>query len=129
MVGQTPRRCRRPTPCQGSQEVGLIRAIDVSGAARRDLLDESDYLSERSDYATDGFFADVDERYRDLAEHPFLGRVIDGTRRRLGSLRAIRVSGRFRNYLVFYRVYTRHIRIVRILHGARDLKALLRLPG
>ena len=41
-------------------------------------------------------------------------------------LRVVRVSSRFRRYLIFYRLLDETtIEIVRLLHGARDLAALL----
>ena len=37
----------------------------------------------------------------------------------------IRVSSRFRNYLVFYRWDSNHVVVLRVLHGARDIPTLL----
>ena len=79
-------------------------------------------------FAPDHFFVDLEARFRFLSASAATGRVVDGQGQRPGALRRTRVSLRFRNYLIFYRPYRRHIRVVRILHAARDIAGILRLP-
>lgn len=57
-----------------------------------------------------------------LARTPTLGRVRPGLG--LSETRSWRVSG-FNNYLIFYEVLPDRLRLLRVLHGARDLQAEL----
>ena len=104
-----------------------MRRMDVSIAARRDVLAIADYLGERSEDARRRFFDETDACLRTLDVVPFIGRVVKPARGRGTALRSYRVSGRFWQYLVFYRVFTNSIRIVRIVHGAQDTRTILRL--
>lgn len=59
-----------------------------------------------------------------LAHQPHLGREYRADSPLLSGMRAIRVRG-FADHLLFYRVDGDLLRIERVLHGARDLWALL----
>lgn len=52
-----------------------------------------------------------------LADHPTMGRTRDEL---LAGARSFGVG----NYLIFYRVISEGIAVIRILHGARDLQAI-----
>jgi plasmid stabilization system protein ParE len=78
-----------------------MRRVDFSRAARRDMLG--------------------------ILVFPFSGRVVKPARRKGTSLRSYRVSNRFWQYLVFYRVFASSIRVVRVMHGAQDTRSILRL--
>jgi plasmid stabilization system protein ParE len=61
--------------------------------------------------------------FQRIAESPDIGHAVP----EFTTLRAVRVSSRFWRYFVFYRSPdTETIEAVRVLHGARDLTALLR---
>lgn len=107
----------------------MTRALEISGAARRDLLAITDYLGERSDTARRHFFDECDERFAALLSFPNTGRIVRKHRGRTPALRAFRVSSRFWQYRVFYRATSRSIRVVRILHSAQDVDAILRLAN
>lgn len=79
---------------------------------------------------------DVAERWLDavqrasrdrLGQNPKIGVRRDYGRPALAGLRMIGVPG-FRSYLIFYRVDADAVRIVRILHGARDIPNVLDPP-
>lgn len=63
----------------------------------------------------------VQREIRLLQMHPFLGRP---RRFRKRGLRSWRIKG-FEKYLIFYRPSRTTLEIVRVIHGARDLKRIL----
>ncbi len=93
----------------------------LAPAAKSDLLEIWDYYAvevedpDLADRMRDEIFASI----RKVARKPDLGHF----RRDLANepLRFWRV----RNYLIIYRCKTKPIQVVRILHGARDVQALL----
>ncbi len=62
--------------------------------------------------------------FEQLAEMPTIGRRWTSPRKRLGTVRVWRIHG-FERWLVFYRVSGKGVEIMRVLHGARDLNAIL----
>ena len=105
----------------------MNRRIEVSRAARRDLIEIVPYLDAHSDVAGDWFLRDSQARFTMLTRYPAAGRPVTRRFTNPGALRRTRISPRFADYLSFYRAYQRHLRVVRILHAARDLEAILRL--
>lgn len=63
------------------------------------------------------FLRAVDDTVRNLLEHPELGRQRPDVK---PGLHSWRVEG-FSNWLIFYRITGPQLRLVRLLHGARDL--------
>ena len=57
-------------------------------------------------------------RFDTLSSHPRMGRVRNDLRR---GLRSHPVG----NYLIFYRIVARDVLILRVLHGRRDIRAVL----
>ena len=88
--------------------------------AKRDLVEIADYIARDSIDAAHRFLDAADSTFRDLLDFPGMGPVRDVGNERLGELRSWAVRG-FANYLIFYRVTTEAIEIVRVLHGARDI--------
>ena len=54
-----------------------------------------------------------------LSENPNIGRKRNGIKSGLFSFP-------YASHVIFYRIYRTHIRIVRVLHGSRDLMKLLK---
>jgi toxin ParE1/3/4 len=75
--------------------------------------------------AADRFKTTVHRECAILTQFPEFGRARRYRGRDVGDLRSFPLSG-FRNWLVFYRVRSDVIEIVRVLHGARDLRRALR---
>jgi toxin ParE1/3/4 len=67
----------------------------------------------------DGLIEAITNRFFLLATHPHIGRARD-EELRLG-LRSFPVG----NYIIFYRIHDGHVLILRVLHGSRDVQALL----
>jgi toxin ParE1/3/4 len=90
--------------------------IVVSEQADADLLQIFQYLVERNPNAADAIARDIDRKFKNLCEFPFIGRE----RSSLASgLRSI-VAG---IHVIFYTVESHRIVIVRVLDGRRDIDA------
>jgi len=95
----------------------MIDAYKLTDLAVSDLNQIWDYIAADDPLAADKFIQQLLRTCSLLASSPRMGRI----RRDLGDgLRTHPVG----NYLIFYRILTDTIEIVRIVHGGRDLKAL-----
>ena len=92
-----------------------------------ELSQEADNdLDEIYDYTADNFgveqavtyLSSFEEIFNDLCKHPELGRERNEIRSGLRSLA-------HQSHTIFYRVLTNKIRMVRILHGSRDIARFL----
>jgi toxin ParE1/3/4 len=93
--------------------------ILVSDKAKIDLLRIYSYLAERNSTAAEAVLLRIDEKFRQLADLPFIGRE----RSSLGSgIRSVVVG----NHLVFYTVGEDAVMIVRVIHGRMDIDAEFR---
>ena len=90
----------------------------ISLAAQSDLDDCWLYIARDNPDAADRFLDQLIDKLAMLAEHPAAGR----------NCRALR-PGLYRfpvgSYVLFYQIRAKHIEVVRVLHGARDIKAIL----
>jgi toxin ParE1/3/4 len=89
-----------------------------------DLDELATYIQRDSPQAALRFLQSAQETFELLARMPELGGVFQVTNPRLSGIRVWQVKG-FENILVFYRPQGRVVEIVRVLHGARDLTALI----
>ncbi len=87
----------------------------LSHEADRDLEDIFDYIVREfgADQAIT-YVSGFEEIFMSLAANPALGRKRDEIRNDLRSF----VKG---SHTIFYRILKKHIRIVRILHGCKDI--------
>ncbi|MHB8383878.1 MAG: type II toxin-antitoxin system RelE/ParE family toxin [Candidatus Binataceae bacterium] len=103
----------------------MKRQIVFRDLAVRDLDSQAAYIADHQDAETArAFLAAANETIAGIAAHPSIGRVNPYPNQRLGEMRMIRVA-RFISHLIFYRVETDAIAVVRVIHGARDLANLL----
>jgi toxin ParE1/3/4 len=95
-------------------------SIVIRPKALADLADIWAHIAEDSLHQADAFAARVNSEFQLLARQPNLGRARPEL---LPNLRSMPVG----RYIIFYiaRPRLRGIDIVRVLHGARDLKPLL----
>lgn len=92
--------------------------------ARRDLAACAVYLSRTSE-RTAGRFLDAARRsFAHLAAMPSMGAAYDALSPSLRGMRRFRVQN-FEDYLIFYRPIDRGIEIIRVIHGTRDIEAIL----
>ena len=97
-----------------------MNAYSLSAAAMFDLSDIRDFLRERGNRRVAArVLTTIREAVHRIAEMPGIGHL----RQDLAAepLRFYRVY----NYLILYRPDSRPLAVVRVLHGARDIRALL----
>lgn len=97
------------------------------GKALRDIHEVIDYfIDEGSTSSARRFVSKVQQTYEGLMQNPYQGAEYQSDNPLLSSVRFIPVKN-FKKYLVFYLVVeaARKIRIVRVLHGARDITVIL----
>ncbi len=90
----------------------------------RDLIDLATYIAADNMDVSDKFLAAAEETFKQLAQTPKMGRVREFDNPNLANVRQQPIKG-FRNYLVFYRTRDTDIEILRVLHGRRDINAIL----
>jgi toxin ParE1/3/4 len=92
--------------------------------ARRDIVASAVYIAEDSPEAARRFLAAIEHTIAAAAAMPGIGAPRRYRSPRLEGLRMIAVQG-FEKHLVFYRPLEPGIEIVRVLHAARDIEAIL----
>jgi toxin ParE1/3/4 len=88
--------------------------------ARLDLLESYLYLATESENTAERFLDCAERTIEHIAEMPSLGALRDFRNPSLHGLRSRPVDG-FPNWLDFYHVTPDAVKIIRVLHGARDL--------
>lgn len=103
----------------------MNRTLRVLPAARADTLACFEYLREHSGLAQAWHFLDcLADSFDRIQQMPFIGVQRQFRQKRLRTLRQWPVK-EFADYLIFYKVTNNRIDINRILHGRRDLTAVL----
>jgi len=92
--------------------------------AQRDLDEIAAYLQRDSPNVAIRFLERAEETFALLAAMRLIGPGYPSRNPRLQGLRTWSISG-FDRYRVFYRPAERGIEVVRVLHGARSIDALL----
>ncbi len=86
-------------------------------------------MAEQASEATaDRFLAAVEKTLGLLARSPGIGAPHETNNPRLNGLRSTAVS-KFKRYIVFYRSFDDRLELVRVLHGARDIRSILDAEG
>jgi toxin ParE1/3/4 len=85
----------------------------LSQRVKEDLLETWEYIAEHDEVAADRYIDFLRKRALELLDFPELGRLRNEICPDLRSLLA-------RNHLLFYRIQSNEIQILRILHGSRD---------
>jgi len=96
--------------------------VTRSEAAERDLEAILDYLDRHSPRAAERLVSQLDEKCRLLGQFPGMGRARDEL---AAGLRSLVVE----QYIVFYRLTSDAVQVVRILHGRRDIESIMKDPG
>mgnify|MGYP006381680409 CR=1 FL=1 len=97
--------------------------IDVilSIEAEVDLLEITSFISSGDEAIARRFVYGLMESLDLLSEYPEMGRKRDDLKRGLRSIN-------FNRYLVLYRIEDDVVKVVRIVHGARDIASLFEEP-
>jgi toxin ParE1/3/4 len=88
------------------------------------LIENATFIGQDSPAAAERFLEAAEATFQQLEETPELGRLYETDNPRLAGVRVIRVRG-FRNHLIFYRPCVEGVELLHLLHGARDLPAVL----
>lgn len=98
--------------------------LRILPAADADVDAAALYIAQDNLEAAMRFYDAVDQTYQELSAYPERWPSYKLEHPRLAHLRKRAVAG-FRNYLVFYHLDHEMVEIIRVLHGARDLPAIL----
>jgi toxin ParE1/3/4 len=93
-------------------------SVEFSPVAERDLEEIGDYIAHDNSHRALTFILEIRERCQKIEKTPNAAPL------REDILSGVRVL-KHNNYLIFYSILKSKIRIERILHGARDIEALL----
>lgn len=96
-------------------------AIVLTPTASGDLAEIWEFIAADNPAQADSFIDLIDAKFQNFSRHPDAGRRRDEL---LGGLRSLPV----RRYLIFYLQDDVCLRIVRVLHGARDVEAVFADP-
>ena len=95
----------------------------LTPAAQADLLDIFDYISQDSSDAAHRVIAEIRAAMRKLADMPEMGHF-----RRDLATEPLRFWPVY-SYLIIYRPEAKPLQVVRVLHGARDVRQILEEIG
>src|SRR5580704_11208886 len=98
--------------------------LRIYPAAEADVDDAALFIAQDNLQAALRFYDAVEKTYRQIRDHPMRWPRFEIGHPRLATLRKTSVFG-FRNYLVFYPVEANVVDVIRVLHGARDIPAIL----
>lgn len=96
-----------------------MRPVVISPLAAGDLVDIVRYLGSSSEQAPSLFISRFDRSVQVIARHPSAGKL-----RKKVARASVRIWP-FWNYVIVYRAARGRVEIIRVLHGARDIWALL----
>lgn len=92
----------------------MSEQYSIADLADQDILDIGVYLSQFGISVTDRMIDRLHAQFSKLAAFPGMGKARDDIR---SGLRSIAVDG----YVVFYLPVEDGVRIIRVLHGSRDI--------
>lgn len=101
----------------------VISEVNKKPQVIHDLLKLATYIAEDNLDISDRFLAAA-ETFKQLAKTPEMGKICQFAHPKLVNVRQQGIKG-FKNYLVFYRLVDAKVEIIRVIHGARDIAAIL----
>lgn len=90
----------------------------------RDLIELATYIAEDNLDISDRFLAAAEETFKQLARMPKMGKICQFAHPKLANLRQQAIKG-FKNYLGFYRLVNSKAEILQVIHGTRNITAIL----
>jgi toxin ParE1/3/4 len=88
------------------------------------IIEQAYWIAEDSPDAAERFTEAVEASFSFLENNPEIGREYEAQHERLAGVRVWRVSG-FEKHLIFYRPQPDGVEILDVIHGARDIPALM----
>ena len=101
-----------------------MRRVNLSRPARADVRAIMSNIGQDSPRSARRFLFAVVKLAERLTGIPELGPLYELDHPDLAGLRVFPVP-RFKKYLLFYRIHDDEIEVVRVIHGARDIPAIL----
>lgn len=92
--------------------------------AKADLVEQVIYLAQRNPDIADRFITATEVAFEKLSITPLIGAEYNFKSPRLAEIRRWFIPG-FKNHLIFYRVTDTAVEVVRVLHGAQNIEAIL----
>ncbi len=102
----------------------MRRKVRIRPLALADLAEQGAYLAGTSTRTALRFYRAAESTFAQLLAMPGIGPECTSDDPRLENLRRWRIPG-FGKHVVFYRQTTDGIEVVRVLHGARNIWAIL----
>jgi toxin ParE1/3/4 len=102
----------------------MTRRIIVTPKADQDINDLFTYIAQDNLDAAIRFFDSTRMTFAQLARTPGIGNNCEAKNPRLQGLRKWAVKG-FEKHLIFYSYSDEYMKVLRVLHGVRDIPTLL----
>lgn len=102
----------------------MKRRLFRARLAELDLTEHVDHLARENPSAARRFIDATERAFDRLSEMPEIGRLQDFDHPALCAVRLWPIPG-FTKYLIFYQITQDELRVLRVLHGARDIPSLL----
>ena len=103
----------------------MKRRCIVRSPVYREVIAQAQYYSEHSsDELATPFYEAAEATYRFLLRNPSIGKPCRSPKHRALGVREFGIKG-FPRHLIFYRAVPEGIEILKVVHAARDLEALL----
>jgi toxin ParE1/3/4 len=102
--------------------------IERSDQALGDLEELTDYLRSKSVEVALRFVIASESTFRFILHNPGVGQLCNFSDPILSGVRVWRIDG-FPNHLIYFKPTDRGVKIVRVLHGARDIDTLFGDPS
>ena len=97
--------------------ISAMPRIEITDPARGDLDDIWDYIADDSETAADSLLSGIDHTFQLISENPELGplrpELSEGIR-----------NFAVKSFVVFDRAIADGMRVIRVLHGSRDIEAV-----
>ena len=104
----------------------MRRQLVIHPRADLDTLECFAYLAKHNSSAAKRFLDSIEQLLPKIAAKPEDGHRYLNAKRTDDDWRYVRVPG-FKKYMLFYRLTSTQIEVVRIVHGARDMESIFRV--
>ncbi|MEX2091447.1 MAG: type II toxin-antitoxin system RelE/ParE family toxin [Pirellulales bacterium] len=103
----------------------MNRRIVKKPQVERDLVDHFSFIAQDKIEPAERFLRLAEESFGHLAANPLVGQQWESPLPTLSGIRVYSMPAAFRNYLIFYRPIECGVEILTVMHGSRDLAAVL----
>ena len=103
----------------------MASRIEIRPQARQDIIESATHIGFDNAVAANRFLDATEETFSFLSDFPQAGGKCLTKLKQLLGLRVFRIRG-FPNHIICYLAKEDHVEIIRVLHGARDLKEAMR---